>query len=140
MSFSKIFPFTMAWEGWSEKTNDPDDPGGLTKYGLSKKANPDLDIANLTLGEAEAIYKKRYWEPVAKYEDDALDMAAFDSCVNCGVPTVKLWLPQCNSFDDLLNKRMERYRYLIRIRPALAKYSKGWTNRVDALRKFLVNG
>jgi lysozyme family protein len=137
MSFAKIFDFTMAWEGWSAVTNDPDDPGGLTKYGLSKRANPDLDIVNLTLEDAKRIYKARYWTPIAKGTDDDIDMAAFDSAVNCGVGTVKKWLPYCSTVDDVLKKRMTRYRYLIKANPALAKYSKGWTNRVNALRKFL---
>jgi murein DD-endopeptidase MepM/ murein hydrolase activator NlpD len=43
--------------------NHPKDPGGLTKFGVSKRANPDVDIAKLDLAGARAIYKKRYWEP-----------------------------------------------------------------------------
>jgi lysozyme family protein len=137
MSFSKIFEFTMAWEGWSEITNDPDDPGGLTKYGLSKKYNPDLDIANLTLDEAMKVYKKRYWEPVALSADDGLNMAAFDTAVNCGVPTVKKWLKGVTDYNGLLAFRVSRYSRLIEQNHKLEKYLKGWTNRVNALRKFL---
>ena len=41
--------------------NDPDDPGGETKYGISKRSNPDLDIKNLTEEDATAIYHLSYW-------------------------------------------------------------------------------
>lgn len=43
--------------------NDPKDPGGETKYGVSKKAYPNLDIARLTVDEAIEIYKNDYWIP-----------------------------------------------------------------------------
>ena len=42
--------------------NDPDDPGGETKYGITKRDHPDLDIAGLTLDEAHDIYLNEYWK------------------------------------------------------------------------------
>ena len=36
--------------------NNPNDKGGETKYGISKRAYPNLDIKNLTLKKAEEIY------------------------------------------------------------------------------------
>ena len=43
-------------------SNDPNDPGGETKYGISKLSYPDLDIKNLTLQDAENIYQKDWWD------------------------------------------------------------------------------
>lgn len=43
--------------------NDPDDPGGATKYGISQKQFPDLNIAELTLPEAVQWYRLNYWNP-----------------------------------------------------------------------------
>lgn len=40
----------------------PADPGGETKYGISKRAYPHLDIKGLSKEEARAIYFKDYWE------------------------------------------------------------------------------
>jgi lysozyme family protein len=40
--------------------NDPQDAGGETKYGVSKRAHPDLDIKNLTKHEAEQILINDY--------------------------------------------------------------------------------
>lgn len=45
----------------SEYTNDPADPGGETKYGISKRAYPDEDIKNLTEARALELYERDYW-------------------------------------------------------------------------------
>ena len=46
----------------SEKeTNDPDDKGGRTKYGISEKANPEAWAdGQVTKDEAQAIYARKY--------------------------------------------------------------------------------
>jgi lysozyme family protein len=44
--------------------NDPLDPGGMTKYGISKRFNPDVDVENLTIEQAKAFYHERYWRPM----------------------------------------------------------------------------
>ena len=41
--------------------NDPADAGGETKYGISKRSYPNLDIANLTKQEAYSIFERDYW-------------------------------------------------------------------------------
>lgn len=38
------------------------DPGGETKYGISKRSYPALDIKNLTLDDAHDIYKRDFWD------------------------------------------------------------------------------
>lgn len=42
-------------------SNDPDDPGGETNYGICKRDHPDVDIKNLTPAGADAIYRAQYW-------------------------------------------------------------------------------
>lgn len=42
--------------------NDPADPGGPTKYGISKRSYPDLDVALITREQAVKIYRRDYWE------------------------------------------------------------------------------
>ena len=59
-----------------------------TKYGISAKAYPNLDIPNLTLAEAKAIAKRDYWDTV--HGDDlppAIAHALFDMAYNQGVLT-----------------------------------------------------
>jgi lysozyme family protein len=41
--------------------NDPNDAGGETKFGISKRQHPTLDIKNLTREEAAAIYFRDFW-------------------------------------------------------------------------------
>lgn len=66
--------------------NHPDDPGGLTKYGISQRAYPKRDIANLTRDDAVAIYRNDYWEPSDAWKlPEPLDFYVFDSAVNQGV-------------------------------------------------------
>lgn len=45
-------------------TNHPSDRGGVTKYGISQVANPDIDVANLTPELAKVLYRTRYWLPI----------------------------------------------------------------------------
>lgn len=66
--------------------NDPRDPGGETKYGISKRAYPNLDIASLTLRDAQQIYKTDYWDPIRGDElHDRVAFVVFDCAVNQGV-------------------------------------------------------
>lgn len=66
--------------------NDSVDPGGETKYGISKRQYPDVDIKNLTLAEATAIYERDYWIPIKGDELPwPLCLYVFDAAVNQGV-------------------------------------------------------
>ena len=44
--------------------NDPDDPGGETKFGISKRSYPNEDIPNLTLERAKFLAKRDFWYPM----------------------------------------------------------------------------
>ena len=44
--------------------NDPADPGGETRWGITKRTYPHLDIASLTRAQAEEIYWRDFWEPL----------------------------------------------------------------------------
>lgn len=57
-----------------------------TKYGVSAMAYPHLDIANLTLDDARAIYKRDYWKPAGcDLLPAGISYAQFDVAVNQGV-------------------------------------------------------
>lgn len=59
--FCKAFDLLIYNEGGF--VDNPNDAGGATKYGISQRSYPDVDIANLTLEEAKEIYKRDYWRP-----------------------------------------------------------------------------
>lgn len=57
------FDFAMEFEAGGVTHTVPGDPGGTTKWGISQRANPDLDIPNLTREDAIEVYRQRYWDP-----------------------------------------------------------------------------
>jgi lysozyme family protein len=83
-AFRRALDFTLAQEGGY--VHDPADPGGETKFGISKRAYPDLDISQLSRSDAAAIYHRDYWMPLRG--DDLPPLAAlilFDWAVHSGV-------------------------------------------------------
>jgi lysozyme family protein len=133
--FDKSFTLTvMQFEGGSRCTTDQDDPGGTTKYGLSQRANPDLDIVNLTEQQAKEVYLKRYWTPSGCDEAPyPWDMVVFDTAVNLGVKRALALKEQSATPSDLHMERITYYCNLVSNKPIMAKYIRGWVNRVVQL-------
>ena len=134
--FEKALEFTLKWEGGY--SNDPKDPGGETKFGISKKSHPDLNIKNLTFDQASEIYRKEYWGPAGcdklKWP---VNLIGFDTAVNMGVERSKKILTREGSDPHaLLQRRKEYYDRLVGIRPPLKKFYNGWINRLKALAKY----
>jgi lysozyme family protein len=83
--FQKAFDYVMYHEGGYSK--DPNDSGGETKFGISKRSYPHLDIKNLTRDQARQIYFIDFWMK-AKCEqiiDENIATKFFDLCVNMGI-------------------------------------------------------
>lgn len=127
-------------------TNDPTDPGGETKYGIAKHSHPDVDIKNLTLDQAKAIYFDEYWlRNRCDTMSLGLSVAYFDTCVNLGGGRAWGLLVDSRasqSMDDLaavsllLNERRDYYTDLVNKRSVMGKYLKGWLSRVEQLRDY----
>lgn len=82
--FTTARAFTEMQEGgYSNRTKDK---GGETKFGISKRSYPKLDIKNLNRKQAREIYKTDYWN---KIQGDNLppDVArvVFDMAIHAGV-------------------------------------------------------
>ena len=68
--------------------NDPDDLGGETKGGISKRAFPKLDIAALTLDKIVRIYHTRYWRAAScNAWSPSVALYTFDAAVQHGAIT-----------------------------------------------------
>ena len=82
--FEYAVHFVLLHEGGY--VNDPDDDGGETNFGISKRSYPHVDIAHLTVEQAKSIYKNDFWDPqLYKYiEDIHLATKVFDLAVNMG--------------------------------------------------------
>jgi len=65
--------------------DNPADPGGETKFGITKREYPKVDIAALTRAEAIAIYFRDWWQRY-RYSELPGPIAAktFDLAVNIG--------------------------------------------------------
>lgn len=100
MTFDQAFEAVIGHEGGY--VNNPKDPGGETKYGISKRAYPTLNIAALTLEQAKAIYHRDYWQAVGCDDvPEAVRFDLFDAAVNSGVKQAVEWLQQaCGAVAD----------------------------------------
>lgn len=96
MNFEQAFENVVGHEGGFQ--DDPRDDGnwtggkqGLgelkgTKFGISAASYPTLDIRNLTVADARAIYLRDFWKPLRADELPAmLREFVFDFAVNSGV-------------------------------------------------------
>jgi lysozyme family protein len=74
------------------ESNDPNDPGGRTRFGLSQRAHPHLDIATLTVTDALKVYRNEYWR--ANHLDllpSVIAVAVCDACVQHGArPAIRM--------------------------------------------------
>lgn len=91
--FDQAIPVILAHEGGY--SNDPDDPGGETNFGITQKDLTEhmkfftcfpKDVKDLTQVEAEYFYKRIYWDEYNYNSIDSLPISTkiFDMAVNMG--------------------------------------------------------
>ncbi|GHT94851.1 hypothetical protein FACS1894122_11870 [Alphaproteobacteria bacterium] len=155
--FLKAFEYLMYHEGGY--SNNQADAGGETKYGISKRSYPHLDIKKLTQDQARQIYFVDFWLK-GKYEsinDENVALKVFDLAVNVGISQAnkliqralrstgisvvedgivgKITLTAINSADstDLLaalkSEAAGYYRTIANINPSQQTFINGWLNR-----------
>lgn len=152
-NFKKAVEVVLKHEGGY--VNDFKDPGGETKYGISKRAYPNLDIKNLTIEQAKEIYYKDYWlKTKCDQMEYGIALQVFDTAVNTGIKNASILLQKIlkvstdgiignitlntlksYSGDILIEYSRDRMKYYqgLSIFPT---YKNGWTNRVfDTLKE-----
>lgn len=110
--------------------NDPADSGGETKYGISKKQFPNLDIKNLTKDEAVAIYAKQYWNALWEELPDALAFKFLDCSILHGRGTTAQKVQQILNADGARLKVDSSYGKLTHA-ALLVALGNGWQNFYD---------
>ena len=155
--FQNAIPIILKHEGGLTS-----DTGGLTKYGISQKAYPKLDIKNLTEADAKNIYLRDYWNPLKldNFKDQNLANAVFDAGVNQGIKTAAKMLQiallrakenlvvdgiigplttgaanrqPAHFVNDFVNDRIQFYKDLAAGNPYLyAKFLNGWIKRAQS--------
>ncbi|WP_448378666.1 glycosyl hydrolase 108 family protein [Fervidobacterium sp.] len=123
-----------------------DETGGFTKYGISSKHNPDIDVFRITRQDAFNILYARYYLPngLYKYQSVRLQVALMHMCVLFGnkafsiaysvVPKEKLITLRDSDpdFPKIIEKLRLAFRdHAKRIGIKNPKYLNGWLNRIN---------
>ena len=147
MTFDDAFSRVIGNEGGY--VNNLADPGGETRWGISKRSYPTVDIKNLTQEGAKAIYLRDFWLLIDC--DPAVKFQLFDFAVNSGIQTAirKLqaaigvaddghWGPisaaalaAMDKNDVLLRFIAQRLRFWASL-TTWATFGKGWALRAAA--------
>jgi lysozyme family protein len=156
--FNRVIEVVLRNEGGDAIVENPSDPGGLTRWGVSQRSYPLLDIRNLTKERAIDIYYQDYWLKgdfeLLTNPDLILDL--FDMSVNVGLRTaIKLlqrmvgtiddgYIGQIttnaiSSFEDDIVEEYKKRRKLFYVtlaqnKPTLRVFLKGWLARVDGCK------
>ena len=133
MDFDMAFDRLMGHEGGY--VNDPQDPGGETKWGVSKRSYPNLDIKNLTKEQAKKIFRKDFWDKVQGdklYDGVAWQLADF--AYHSGpARAVAVYQDVCrddmSESDQILLILAERLEWMTNL-PGWPRYSRGWARRI----------
>jgi lysozyme family protein len=147
MNFDEAFNRVIGLE--KGYVNDPDDPGGETNFGISKRSYPHLDIKHISRDEAKAIYFRDFWNRIGAGDlPDGVVYQVFDFAVNSSIETAirylqrsigvaddGYWGPisknvakQKTESDMIMNFVAERLIYYTKLK-RWDTYSKGWTRR-----------
>lgn len=147
VNFNQAFDRLISNEGGY--VNDPADPGGETKFGISKRSYPRVDIRNLSRDQARQIYRADFWDRGQMEQfAGAIAFQVFDAAVNHGIETairllqraagvaddghigpVTLAAVKSKSVTDMLMLFIaERIRFWTKL-STWSRFGKGWANR-----------
>ena len=148
--FDKAIAFTLAQEGGY--SNDPNDSGGETNFGISKRAYPNEGIKGMTVERAAELYRRDYWDKAGcNFLPAPVAILLFDGAVNQGPVRVVRLLQAAvavrqdgvigpdtlravekfgirNTLSALAGKRALEYA----IHPQVTLYGYGWFRRLAA--------
>jgi lysozyme family protein len=150
VTFDDAFDRLMGHEGGY--VNHPNDPGGETNWGISKRSYPGLTIATLTREDARTIYRADFWDRVdgdALY--DGVAFQVFDFAVNSGIGTAVRYLQravgvaddghwgpasrtaaQAMTESDVIQRlNAERLDFMTRLK-GWDTFGRGWARRIAA--------
>lgn len=126
--------------------NDPQDPGGETNFGITKRSYPSLNIKFLTREQAVEIYRRDFWERIRGDELPApLAFFLLDMAANLGVSQTVRYLQRAAGvpLDGVLGPKTLAAAQDPAVLPSLAqlreahykglrtfgRYGRGWLTR-----------
>lgn len=148
MKFEQAVDIILKHEGGA--VNHSQDPGGLTKFGISKRSYPNIDILSLDIEGAKKIYKQDFWDLLQlDLFPPSMRLIVFDCAVNQG-PGAAIGLLQAAlgvkvdgvlgpvtfqkmaeaNIDKLINgyARLRLNRYIDN--PKFSYFGEGWIRRL----------
>jgi lysozyme family protein len=132
-AFQRAFTALILDEG--PETNDPKDPGGRTKFGISARLWPNIDLDTLTIDDAREFYYTNYWNAVhGDSFKEGIGELMFDCAVNQGISAcVRIAQRAMHITDDGIIG--------LGTRTALEQYSRTtFIERFTAMRIFYYKG
>lgn len=102
--------------------------GAPANYGINQRANPDVNVRDLTPQAATELYRERYWNPVVEAGVPAeAREAVFDFAVNAGPQrAINAWRQSGGDINAFNQARLEHYRR----QPDYAQFGRSWERRV----------
>jgi len=167
MLFAMAARFTLSERIEGGYVDDPDDRGRETKYGISKRSYPNVDIKNLTKKDAIEIYKRDYWDVNRTGEMPVtVGIVLFDSSVLFGPSRPSKWLQTaCNLsrygdiavdgvigpktisaamlaseasiVENMIAIRIKAHTDDVKENRKQIKFLRGWMNRISELLKYI---
>lgn len=81
-----------------------------TKYGISAAAFPTTDIAALTLDQARALRKSKYWDVIGAAQLPwAMALCTYDCAINQGQHAEELLASHSHDVTEFMAQRILRY-------------------------------
>ena len=110
--------------------------GAPVNFGINQRANPDIDVKNLTREQAVEIYRERYWNAIdGDNLAPELQGTALDAAVNQGPANARRWLQESGGNVQRFNElRREHYERLL-ARPEYARFRRAWMRRLESYEK-----
>lgn len=151
--FDIAMAFVLTQEGGM--SDDPADPGGITKFGVSHRSYPEVDIANLTEEAAIALYRVDFWDRCSCDQLPAyLAIALMDTAVNQGPSAARrllqaslavkqdgvigpVTIQAAHNADavEVLAEFIARRSLAYALNPAVTRFGLGWFRRVSELHQ-----
>lgn len=115
------------------------DGAGNARWGLNDAANPDLDLANMSVAEARRYADERYFREIEQYDlPKKAQLIAFDAAYNHGPAFAKKIIEATQGQDEerrignMMLMRKAEYERLAQENPQKhGKNFEGWMNRLE---------
>lgn len=161
-NFEKSLKYVLQFEGGF--VDNPKDPGGPTKYGITRKSYQDFlgryvsltMIRNLNQKDAIPFYKKKYWDVCGCDSlKSGVDFCVFDYAVNSGPfrsikvlqkflglkedgifgDKTKFAAQNIENYSSLINSICDERIDFLKSLKTWGTFGNGWLKRVNTVRE-----